>query len=330
MVMLDLPLLTECRKYLLDVLGVRMSEAVPSGLTAELPFFLTDAFKFVQIRLLEHDVVLAVDVRQDKAPLSQVSAWLTKAGDYARQPVVYVVGSLASYERRRLIQARLPFIVPGNQMFLPDLGVDLREHFRASAPVRREALSPSTQALLIWKLLNLPGEHLWNPTSVATELGYTAMTGSRALHELLAAGVGKKQPLGRSNYLVLPKSPRATWEAALPLLRSPVVRTVVTDAIPMEASQAGLSALSELSMLDGPRRPVFATRNGASMKHKHGPHLLADGDPSGFEIQVWSYSTELEPGHDQVDRLSLYLSLRDDNDERVQLALAEMWENMPW
>lgn len=325
------PLLADCQKYLSEVLGARLGPVQTADFTSALPFFLVDAFSFARVVLFKEELVLALDQRAEKSALSQVATWLQQARKLIKLPVVYVVGSMASYERRRLIEAHVPFIVPGKQLFLPDLGVDLREQFRAAASPKRQAVSPSTQALLIWHLLNRPGQAMWNLGSAAVELGYTAMTGSRALAEMTAAGIGEKKVMGRANYLRVSDSERATWEAALPSLRSPVAHRLALDRIPAERGVrlAGLSALSELSMLDGPSQPCFAVRSGAWMKDKKGQHLLPPGDPSGFEIQVWNYSTELEEGK-TVDRLSLYLSLRDETDERVQIALEEMREAMPW
>lgn len=325
------PLLADCQKYLSEVLGLRLGPVETADFTSVLPFFLVDAFSFARVVLLKEEIVLALDQRAEKSALSQVAAWLEQARKLIKLPVVYVVGSMASYERRRLIEAHVPFIVPGKQLFLPDLGVDLREHFRVASSPKREAVSPSTQALLIWHLLNRPGQAMWNLGSAAVELGYTAMTGSRALAEMTAAGIGEKMVVGRANYLRVSDSERATWEAALPSLRSPVAHRLALDRMPAERGVrlAGLSALSELSMLDGPPQPCFAVRSGAWMKDKQGQHLLPPGDLSGFEIQVWNYSTELEEGK-TVDRLSLYLSLRDETDERVQIALEEMRGAMPW
>lgn len=42
-----------------------------------------------------------------------------------QMPVVYVTTTLASYERKRLVQQKVPFIVPGNQLYLPELAIDL-------------------------------------------------------------------------------------------------------------------------------------------------------------------------------------------------------------
>lgn len=40
------------------------------------------------------------------------------------QPVVFLTDVLASYERKRLIEQEVAFIVPGNPFDMPDLGLD--------------------------------------------------------------------------------------------------------------------------------------------------------------------------------------------------------------
>jgi len=102
--------------------------------------------------------------------------------------VVYVTDALASYERRRLIEQKVPFLVPSNQLYLPNLGIDLREYFRKPPTAPETALSPATQAMLIAVLLRKPWCPEWQPAEVLGSLGYTPMTLSRAVKELTAAG----------------------------------------------------------------------------------------------------------------------------------------------
>ena len=45
---------------------------------------------------------------------------------------------------------------------------------------------------------------------------------------------------------------------------------------------------------------------------------------------MWHYPTTLDRGSPAVDPLSLILSLRDDPDERVQMAVDELEESLPW
>ena len=48
------------------------------------------------------------------------------------------------------------------------------------------------------------------------------------------------------------------------------------------------------------------------------------------EWQVWSYTPALVPGEPTVDPLSLTLSLQDNADDRIQIALDELQRKIPW
>ena len=55
------------------------------------------------------------------------------------------------------------------------------------------------------------------------------------------------------------------------------------------------------------------------------------GSESGALIEIWSYAPSvLSSEGETVDRLSLYLTLRNSPDERVQGELATMMEGMQW
>jgi hypothetical protein len=53
-------------------------------------------------------------------------------------------------------------------------------------------------------------------------------------------------------------------------------------------------------------------------------------EPGTVEIEVWSYAPSLFAEGDAVDRLSLFLSLQEDKDERVQAAVEEMMGGLAW
>ena len=54
-------------------------------------------------------------------------------------------------------------------------------------------------------------------------------------------------------------------------------------------------------------------------------------DESGATtVEIWSYAPVLFAAVGWVDRLSLYLSLRETQDERVLAALDQMIKEVPW
>lgn len=323
------------QRYLHQVLGIAAPQVRPWAREAELPYFLRDAFQFNEMDLLGHPVLLAIDRKTDKPLLGEVRVQLNKVRALAGQPVLYCTSALASYERRRLIEQKVPFIVPGNQLYLPDLGIDLREYFRYRSSAVAVTLSPAAQAMLMAALLRQPWQTEWQPSAVATALGYTPMTLSRVVKELTAAGIATPFTLGRTRCLRMAQTPQQIWEQARPMLRTPVKRSVwVHDGLASVGQPrllAGLSALAHQSMLGEPKWPSYALSPAQwRAATQAGVDELPEATAGACEWQLWSYSPALLAGTGAVDPLSLTLSLQDNPDERVQLALDALKEQLPW
>ena len=101
--------------YLQETLGVAPKvRAWPSA--DKLPYFLRDAFDVRELKLLDRIFLLAIDRQPQKLSLINVRGQVDKLRQLAEMPVIYVTRALASYERKRLIEQKVPFIVPGNQL----------------------------------------------------------------------------------------------------------------------------------------------------------------------------------------------------------------------
>lgn len=320
--------------YLHETLGF-ISKVRPWPGAGKLPYFLLDAFDVRELQLLDRQFLLAIDKRPDKPGLVNLRRQMAKLREVTGVPVVYVTGALASYERKRLIEQKVPFLVPGNQLYLPDLGIDLREYFRKPPAAPDSELSPATQAMLITVLLRQPWRAEWRPAEVVGDLGYTAMTLSRAVKELTAAGIATLRTDGRARWLRTERTAAQTWERAKPLLRSPVKRRFWGKPTPKWKPPlirlAGLSALTRYSMLTEPQWPTYAIspaqwKTAAQAAIESLPEPL----PDACEWELWHYNPALVPNTETVDPLSLTLSLQDNTDERVQLALDELKGRFPW
>ena len=325
---------TTVQAYLHETLGIAPKVRAWPG-AGKLPYFLQDAFEVRELKLLDRLILLAIDRQPDKRGLATVRSQVDKLRQLAGMPVVYVTGALASYERKRLIEQNVPFMVPGNQLYLPDLGIDLREYFRQRPAAADTALSPATQAMLIVVLLRKPWRAEWQPAEVVTDLGYTAMTLSRAVKEITAAGIATMRTEGRARWLHMERTAAETWERAKPLLRSPIRRRFWAQPIlnwkPPHVRLAGLSALARYSMLAEPQWPIYAI--GPSQwktATQAGIETLPEQMPGACEWELWHYNPALVPNSETVDPLSLTLSLQGNTDERVQLALDELKERFPW
>jgi hypothetical protein len=324
----------DVRAYLQHTLGIDPQVGLWEG-ASKLPYFLQDAYELRELRLLDHPILLAIYRRKATPALTEIRRHLDKLKELAGRPVVFVTDALASYERKRLVEQKVPFIVPGNQLYLPDLGIDLREYFRRREEAPGAALSPATQALLITALLRRPWSVDWRPAETLAQLGYTAMTLSRAVKELTEANIATICHEGRTRWLRLDRSPAEIWEQVKPLLRSPVNRTAWAHSTPSLRKQrtpmAGLSALASYSMLAEPPIPTYAVSSVQwRTAVRAGIEVLPEALPGACQWQVWSYTPVLLPGSKTVDPLSLTLSLQEEADERIQLALDELKEHFPW
>jgi hypothetical protein len=160
------------------------------------------------------------------------------------------------------------------------------------------------------------------------------MTTTRTFNELEATELVEVERKGKERRLRFTEAKPDVWTKAQPFLRSPVTKRVcIRRPHPMpEGIQAGLAALAHYSMLAPPEHPVLAVyrQDWKALPHWHDKTPIPNQDPDALEIEVWRYRPELLAAGHVVDPLSLYLSLKDGQDERVQAALEEMIGRIEW
>lgn len=326
-------LLKQLERYLRETVDVSLEPRNPKPWKKAqgLPFYLRDRYEFLEARFLTIKCLFMMDAAdQDESP-ARIRKHIDQVQGKWDGPVVYVRRDVTTYNRKRLIEHKVPFVVPGNQLYLPMLAIDLREHYRGRKP-EQSKLAPSAQAVLIYALGG-PSETL-TPTELASALGYSVMSMSRAMDELEAAQLGESLTVGRERCLRLTRPRREVWDAALPFLRSPVMSRHTIEMTPdlPQGFRAGLSALSEYSMVAAPRNHVIALGRSEwrKFKDRHAVTLLPVDVPGALEVEVWHYAPALFGRSGIVDRVSLYLSLRGTHDERVEAALEEMMRELSW
>lgn len=325
-------LLSDLRNYLEKVSGV--PPALEAMAVPHLPLFMRDRYTFFSAELFGRRWDLLLE-NEPQAPGS--------AGDYEAQakkltPLltsnpVFVFPSLPSNTRNRLVQRGVPFIVPGNQAFLPSALVDLREHFPRSTHGAKATLSPTAQLAILYHLQreSLEGMPL---RFIAEKLRCSAMMLSKVKDELREAGICTIKRAGRTVLLEFPRSNQSTWELAKEKMSSPVrgVRWVRRNAPGLPALLAGFSALSRHSLIEEDRLPTYALGPSIfdSLLKKGMLTLLPDADTAHARIELWSYDPRLLSDAETVDPLSLYLAMRSTEDERVEQALEQLLEGITW
>lgn len=333
--MLDKALPQQTVRYLNQVIGGDAVHVASSTRTAELAYFLQETYDVLTGELLGQPITLACVKGHQPLAAQQISQHAKLLRELLDTPVIVALPEIAPGERKQLIAHGVAFVVPDRQLFAPQLGVILTERFGAELRRKQELFSPATQALLIWFLSHHPVTEAWHPFDDAAALGYAGMTATRAVRELLQFELFELEVRGRAKYLKLQSTRRDLWERAKPHLRTPVLRTLWTydERIVQvtHARWAGESALAHLTMLNEPRQQgVALTAEGEQRAKQAGiffePREIADG----IAVQVWRYEPRMQAKEMTVDPLSLWLSLRDNRDDRIQMALDEIEEKFLW
>lgn len=322
-------------RYLEALLGLTPLVIAPCARSVDLPFYLQEAFDLCTLKIAGQTVILVHPKPNRSQSLREIRVHLARMAEFLGAPTLLWVETLAPYERRNLIQQHVPFLVPGNQLYLPPLGIDLREYFPRSKIKHCDAFTPSTQALFIWFMLNQPVGDEWQPSVDAAALGYSAMTAGRAIDELVQANVAQVVTVGRRKLLRLLGTREQAWDQARPFLRSPVKRTVWAqpsrhlnaDGLRM----TGLTALAEYSLLDAPKNRCLAMNlDQWRTARENGVRETTDAEPDAILVEIWAYEPAMRAHSKTVDVVSLWLSLQGDDDPRVQTALDELRGKFPW
>jgi len=324
------------KQRLLDHIASISSEhldLVPEAASA-LPLFLRERYAIFSTQLFGRRLMLALETKD----------WESGSpGEYGKheealklrfgQAVVLVLPFLPSYARNRMIQMGIPFIVPGSQVFMPNTVIDLREHYPCPNAKRREKLSPAAQCTVLYHLLrrSLAGVSL---KQVAQKVQYTPMMLTKVKDELEAADICKSIRQGRSLVLEFTAAGRPLWEQVQPQLTSPVKKTrwVRWDRPAAPALLAGMSALSRRTMITADRLPTYALPLAVFQNFLERGVCTGcrDAEHATVRIEVWSYPPDRLGDLEMVDPLSLFLSLRDSPDERVQQQLEHLISEVKW
>lgn len=326
---------------------LRATLHVPASLKAwetkkRLPLFLANGFEYRQTELFGQSILLVVPKSEDAKNPTGLSKQLAAIQRCFEGILVLVLNHLSAYQRSRLIEESAAFIVPGNQLFIPQLAIDLREHFRRKRDFADDQLSPVSQALLL-RHLNLRDMENARPSDLVEILRYSAMSIGRAFEELEASELAHVETRGRSKHIQFVKAPREVFEAAAPRLRSPVkaehwfrIPSLPKDfygsPLPVYLPIGGESALSERSTMSKPRILHFAsgpTDWKRIQSGEFGKEVEKDEEPN-IAIDVWWYDPDIVSGGREVDALSLYLQFRDNPDERLEAAAEKLLEEFAW
>lgn len=292
----------------------------------DLPGFVRAQYNTFRIDLRGQEF-LGIAVKQsENFSISAFAKHLKTIGSAVAADWVLLFDRLPNYQAHRLRSMGMPFVVPFQQMFWPAIGQVIQASNTPPVAARLvPKLSPASQAAVIAAMNGVIPTRI-NVTELAVALRLSKMSSSRIINELLSAKIGFEDQSGRQRMLVLPETPKELWDIGLPFLASPVRQTffIQIGDLPAGALQSGETALAAQTMLVAPPVPVYALSRELTALLEHRSIPDAESGTAVCEVEKWKYDPQVTARDNYVDNFSLYLSLRDNRDDRLQIALKEL------
>lgn len=301
---------------------------------SKLPLFLLEIYDFYELNILGNQCVL-IKINKDVPKINDIKKHMKIIKAISNDNLVFLYNTISSYRRKTLIQNRIPFVVENGQMYLPFLGLDLKnESDKSINPIVK--FSSTVQQVFLYYLYNK--DIALNATELAKKLNTTKMTASRALSDLYTLGllmynIGGKT--GKSkNYRRIDDT--KYYEIGSKYLRNPIYKVVYLDktayALASDFLIAGLEALSMKSMINPSKRSIRAT---SKLKlHDLKDYIEKDinkiEDMNLMELQIWDYDPMIFTKNNMVDLASLASSFNESSDERIDKAIEECLEGESW
>lgn len=331
--------LENLKYYFHSVTGLALRlESAPHEMVSKLPLYIRERYQWRCARIFDHKFLFALEKDDEQEPVEPTPGDLAQQAEAIREKlgreVVFVLHPVPSYVRNRLVHSHVSFIVPGSQMFLPGIPLDLREYFPRRKSSHRGKLLASSQVIVLYQLLRGGLERL-SQREIADKISYSAMMVSNARDQLESHGLCEVEKHGRSVSLHFPLSRRELWQQARELMSNPVQKThwIVGDIPNGLCSMAGVSALSQRTMLGQDAIPTVAIFYKTFLKLVKNGRVQSTPmrEESGIRVEAWRYDPKLLADREgRVDVYSLYLSLEDSPDERIQQELNKMMGEIQW
>ncbi|MFY7761803.1 hypothetical protein [Aquidulcibacter sp.] len=326
----NLPLAASLHDYVQSVLKTDLQlRLLEDG--EKLPLYLKQQFELVQGSYADRPLIFAVEQGVGSSAPSALRKYLAQIERLLGKPVILVQSSMTGFQRAAHIEAGQPFIVPGKQLFMPQLGIVLTERFSRKAIRQLDTLTPAAQ-LTLFTLLTGADHQEATPSQLAKGLGYTAMSMGRAIAELAILGLVEAKRQGREKRVRLAGQKQEIWENAQAFLVSPVRSSHLVRWLcpPPRLNLGGLSALAAHSDLMDAGLQTFAIDglHWAVFKSDGAVESVATDYEAHAQLDVWHYSPARIEQEDHSFLLSIYAQFKDDPDERVSLAAQSLTEGL--
>ena len=277
------------KKYLKEVFGINVKIKEWDGIR-KLPLFLRNKREYYVMYMENMQFVLMKNNSAD-FNVSGFEKEMHEIERIADMSVILWLEAVSTYQRNALVKNKIPFIVPNSQIYVPELGMCLKE-LCAGKREKVEKLSAIAQYLLLYFIYKKNQEET-SQSELTEYLGMSAMNVSRAVLELQEIGLLETRKEGTRKLVKAAALGKELYQLSIKYLQSPVQKKVYVNRMrfDMHLVYAGETALAKQSMLNFPRCTVFAMDKKKlkeiPKEYLIEPKLVADSDY--VEVELWKY-----------------------------------------
>ena len=246
-------------------------------------------------------------------------------------PTVFLLPACPAYERQRLIDKDVYFVVSDKYVHLPMLLAN--ERIRKTKQAK--ALTPVAQYLLLYHLQIESIEGL-AARDIENKIPYSYASITLGVTCLEDLGLCQKVSDGSKRKIIhFDKTGKELWEQAQPLLVNPVEERIYCDELLTEEffTTCGINALAHYTWLNpDPERTIMMTVKQLRDFRASGLIVRPNEFDGNISIEAWKYPPVASIGTkaEWVDRLSLAVSLREDADPRVEGEGERLINDIEW
>lgn len=246
-------------------------------------------------------------------------------------PVVFILKPGPTYERQRLTDKGVYFVMSDKYAHLPMLIALEKTSDRKIA----SALTPVAQYILLYHLQERTLEGL-SAKEIAKLVPYSYESTTLGITCMEDLGLCEKVLTGqRTKQIHFKKRGIELWKNAKEFFISPVEQRIYCDALHSEQEfpVCGINALAHYTWLNPDPEKMFMLTNKEYRTLKDSAVLENPNTYDGsIIIEVWKYPAIglVNENLQWVDRLSLAITLTKDNDPRIEKEVERMINDIEW
>jgi len=307
-----------------------------------IPLYLRNKYNFYEIIILEQPCIL-LEIIEESPTINSLIKNIATIQKYIPKQVVIYFKRLSSYRRKSLIKNRMSFVDEQGQFFFTFFGLFINNNSKnvndilyseinSKSYLKKIEFSPIIQLAYLFFLYNEQAS--MTNIDFAKRFKTTDMNASRALkglynHNLIDYEIGGKTSRTKIYNRVFNGK---YYMKGKDYLINPIKKIVYVREIPENSYIAGLEALSKISMLNPPNHKVRAISSNNFTEQNIRVIINEDiiKDANLVQLEIWNYNPKYFVKNNTVDILSLYLTLKESKDERIEKEIQQLVRKESW